>query len=356
MLAGKAFEAARKRWLKVLHWKEPFDSIDDWVDANDMLKSRSSELWWELQEDAGALSEAYGIAPWQVTWALFVNGFDPSDPESPGFQFPLDSWQPQARLRPPPLPKKALDILTNLGAQTGILVTFEVRVDADDAPDPPGPRDFRVVMEIPVECPPDLAVRDMCEVLKVSRDSVRQAGVDVPHRIRWPSPISDVTFCLVSHNSTAEFIERLQSAASGSTVGFRVEPGQPSAASSENPNKTALSLTRLEVVFPLDVNSNELAKALREGMKTTRSILSEAGLILGDHLRHAPLTRLSPKLKVDGQVVPARGLGVLAEDEFGAPPQWEYGPTPEKTEIIAQLKSQRNQVKERVRKKGLLET
>ena len=76
MLAGKAFKATQQRWLKVLEQKGPFESIDDWGDANEMLKSQSPDLWWELQVDAGALSESCGIASWQVIWALFVEDFD----------------------------------------------------------------------------------------------------------------------------------------------------------------------------------------------------------------------------------------------------------------------------------------
>ena len=98
MLAGAAFAAMQRRWLRRLGRRNPFGSMEEWVEANDELRRREADTWWQLQADIGSLSEAYGLAPWQVTWGLFLKGFDPRDPNQAGWLFSRDAWCPQARV------------------------------------------------------------------------------------------------------------------------------------------------------------------------------------------------------------------------------------------------------------------
>ena len=69
MLAGNRLSHLRWKWLERLNRDLPFQSLDDWVAADDELREDSPELWWELQLDVAGVSESYGLAPWHVTWA-----------------------------------------------------------------------------------------------------------------------------------------------------------------------------------------------------------------------------------------------------------------------------------------------
>ena len=174
MLAGAAFADMQHRWLRRLGRRNPFGSMELWVEANDELREREPDTWWQLQEDIGSLSEAYGLAPWQVTWGLFLKGFDPRDPDQAGWLFSLDAWCPLARLVVHGATPQVIEQLIGLSQGTGILVELRPdagsREEADKAVDLDGVENIRISVEIPLEYPPDLAVMEAREVLSVSRE------------------------------------------------------------------------------------------------------------------------------------------------------------------------------------------
>ncbi len=56
MLAGTAFADMQHRWLRRLGHRNPFGSMEEWVEANGELRKREPDTWWQLQADIGSLS------------------------------------------------------------------------------------------------------------------------------------------------------------------------------------------------------------------------------------------------------------------------------------------------------------
>ena len=78
------------------------------------------------------------------------------------------------------------------------------------------------------------------------------------------------------------------------------------------------------------------------------------GLNLGQRLRSSSLVVLSRELQVDGGRLPRYGLGDIFEKQFDAFPAVNGKVTPEAAKAKSQFKSGRNQIKDRLVKKGLL--
>ena len=99
MCASQHFRRVRHKWLRSFRKRKPFRSMGDWYSVECRLRGEEPEAWVALLQDVRRLSELYGIAPWQVLWALFIRDFSPRDPDSPGYQFVLDAWYLQTRLK-----------------------------------------------------------------------------------------------------------------------------------------------------------------------------------------------------------------------------------------------------------------
>ena len=357
MLAGAAFADMQHRWLRRLRRRTPFDSMDLWVEANGELREREPDTWWQLQADIGSLSEAYGLATWQVTWGLFLKGFDPRHPNQAGWLFSLDAWCPLARLVVHRATPRVIEQLISLSQGTGILVELRPdagsREEADTGLDLDGVENIRIRVEIPLEYPPDLAVMEARGVLRVSRDMLRSAGMGVG-RIRDHASGAGVAAELVTHSGTGSFIRALASACAGSIIPLVTEPGQPSIAPMSEAGKTPLALVRLRLDFGARVRAADLVAGIRRVIREARGLLEKAGLTIGQRLRAAPLVVNSPDLRVDGKRLDRRGLGDLVENLYGFTPRERGHLTAKGKAAVSETKSRRGRIKQRARTKGLL--
>ena len=358
MQAGAAFAAMQRKWLPRFRRRNPFGSMEEWVEANDELRRREPDTWWQLQADIGSLSEAYGLAPWQVTWGLFLRGFDPRDPNQAGWLFSLDAWCPQARLVVHRATPQVIEQLVGLSQSTGILVELRPSAssgeEADRAVDLDAIEKVRISLEVPLEYPPDLAVMEARQVLRVSREMLRSAGMRVGMRVRGLATGAGVAAALVTHSKTSSFIQALASACAGSIISLVAEPGQPSIAPISEEGKTPLALVRLRLEFGARVRAADLVAGIRRSIREARGVLENAGLTLGQRLRAAPLVVDSPQLRVDGNHLERRGLGDLVEDVYGFTPRERGRLTPEGRAAVSKTKSRRGRIKQRARAKGLL--
>ena len=365
MCAASRFRDLQKTWLKRRRKRKPFASMEGWVADETSWRTEDSESWWALQLDVARLSEAYGLAPWQVLWALFVDGFTPRspgakrdvdhrDPDNAGHLFVLDAWYPQARLVVSRPCAELLNKLVTQGQGAGMYVELNASSVEEPSLSHGDFRRFHVSVELPVEYPPELAIADVRHWRMVGQELVRQVGIDVPRRIRSGGSGSRISVALVTHSERAPFVENLQTVCRDRGLALQIEPGQPSIAPTDEPGKTALALVRLRVEFPLDIRSEDLVVAVRKAIRESREALGEAGLYLGQRLRGAPLVDRAQELRVSGGRLQKRGIGDLIDDNYKVGTVHQGDPSPKNKILRQKVKSQRNQVKRRFKRKGLL--
>jgi hypothetical protein len=119
-------------------------------------------------------------------------------------------------------------------------------------------------------------------------------------------------------------------------------------------NTAPLGGIRLEVRFSPMVKSSLLVRTVRSAIGESRAATGRPGLGLGSRLRPSLVAKQNADLKVDGEKLPRRGLGDLAEGLLGAFPADLGELTPEGRSLAATLKSRRAKVKSRLIRKGLL--
>ena len=90
-------------------------------------------------------------------------------------------------------------------------------------------------------------------------------------------------------------------------------------------------------------------------IRAGRLAVKSAGLDLGVRLRPSVLAKQSQSLEVDGQKIPKRGLGDLAERLLGDFPAESGNLTSAGRRATTTLKSRRNKVKRRFARKGLIQ-
>ena len=105
--------------------------------------------------------------------------------------------------------------------------------------------------------------------------------------------------------------------------------------------------------FSPDVRSAELVRATRSALRAGRRVCRHLGVDVGERVRPAPLVRLTEALGLDGVKTPHRGLGDLVLDQLQGFPRESGRPTDEARRLMSRVKSRRNQVLDRFKKKGL---
>ena len=350
MRAGPRFATLQSRWLGRLKHAHPYSTLDFWLKAEGRLKEKDIDTWQIMQLEVAELSESYGIAPWHVLWSLFIRDYDPLDPKGPGFQFVLDAWYEQARLVVLFADPDILEDLVKLGARAGVFVELRhSSEEGDDSRSGRGPDSYLISLEVPLELPPNLAVKQSRGALRTCRQMLRDAGVPVSLRSRSIPATSPVEAALITHSATDPFVERLRTACDDLGLLLQVEPGQPSSAPLDSPGKVGLALVRLRLEFAVDIRSDALVLAVRKAIRLSRVALKAAGLDLGERLRTSPLVQRAIDLQVDGTVLGTGGLGNLVEDIYGVFPKRGEGPA-----LRARIKSRKHRAGKRIRRKGLL--
>jgi hypothetical protein len=122
----------------------------------------------------------------------------------------------------------------------------------------------------------------------------------------------------------------------------------------EVPGWTAnpLSYLSTRIRFSPDVRSVDLVLAARAGVKAGRAVCRALGVDV-ERVRSAPLAQLSSTLGIEGTRLPDRGLGDLVLSQLRGFPRESGRPTDETKKMMTTVKSRRNQVLNRFRKKGL---
>ena len=204
-------------------------------------------------------------------------------------------------------------------------------------------------IDLPVEMPTVEAARLVRRSLRVIRYASKQ--------IRLASGKLDGTpwirTGLVYHGSDVDLLGKISTAATQESLQVTQEPGPgPNhGVPHETPNPLSYLMTRVR--FSPDVHSAELVRATRVVLRAGRRVCRHLGVDVGERVRPAPLVRLTEALGLDGVKTPHRGLGDLVLDQLQGFPRESGRPTDEARRLMSRVKSRRNQVLDRFKKKGL---
>ena len=352
MLANPEFSRVQKKWLRRLRRRRPFATIDDWADRESELRENDPESRDELTRDVTALSESFGVAPWHVLWALFVREYDPLD--GVGSMFPLDVWHPRSHILVTAPEPGLIENLQRLASGTGMLIgllpasgNFENRSG--------GGRGGWILLEVnlPLEFPQDLAVIAVRRTLRAGKDIICGAGIQIPVRVRTGNSGNEMYANLVVCAGDDTVLTKLKAACSAHELQLRIDPGREMPDQTRDHGWVPLANVRMEVLFAPEVGAETLVRFVKAAIRNARLALKDLGLDLGQRLRPSSLVELSRELQVDGGRLPRYGLGDIFEKRFDAFPAVNGKVTPEAAKAKSQFKSGRNQIKDRLVKKGL---
>ena len=120
-------------------------------------------------------------------------------------------------------------------------------------------------------------------------------------------------------------------------------------------NANPLSYLSTRIRFSPDVRSVDLVLATRAGVKGGRAVCRSLGVDVGQRVRSAPLVQLSSTLGIEGTRLPDRGLGDLVLSQLRGFPRESGRSTDEANKMMSTVKSRRNQVLDRFRKRGCID-
>ena len=346
MAASSKFNQAQKRWLHAIGRKRPFQSIDDWVEFENLWKNEDQDLLGALSSEVDKISSLFAVAPWHVLWAMFVRDHLPGDGLSK--MFPMDVKHPRVRLLVSDHDKGLAEKLHETAAGSDVYI--EVCPSDGLRPDHKGAGVPLVSVGIPIELPPELARRECSGSLRAARDILRDSGLTMPYRVR-EGPQNSIMTSLVLKWHDPGLLATLIPACQVVGLTLRSEPdGKP-----RGQSDTLLSGLYLEVRFSPLVQSGHLSIAVKRMIRASRLAVKSAGLDLGGRLRPSALAKQSQSLGVDGQKIPKRGLGDLAEKLLDDFPAESGNLTLAGRRTSTTLKSRRNKVKRRFARKGLFQ-
>lgn len=344
-------EYSRIRW-KWLGRRRPFASIDTWARRESEWRENDPKSRDELSWDVTALSESFGVAHWQVPWALFVREYDPLDDVV--CKFPLDVWHPRSHILVTAPEPGLVENLQRLAAGTGILIGLQPAADTlEHWSGGGGLEGLLLEVNLPLELPPDLAVLAVRLTLRAGKDIIRSAGFPLPVRVRTGDPGNRINATLVVCAGDESVLTKLESACSAHGLRLRIDPGKEMPDQTSDHGWAPLANVRMEIQFAPDVGAKALVRFVKDAIKNCRLALKAVDLDLEQRLRPSPLVELSRELLVDGARLPRYGLGDIFEKQFDAFPAVNGKVTPEAAKAKSQFKSGRNQIKDRLVKKGL---
>lgn len=341
MTASREFRRSQSCWLRRLNRRRPFPSIDDWVASERSWRVDSPESFEAFSDEVSSLSRIFAVASWHVIWAMFVRGHTPDT--SVGKMFPVDVFHPKARLLTSD--RNAVS-LSEAASGTGIYVDFvpmgDQRLPVDASPA------CMILVELPLELPPDLAVLECRYALSAGRNVLRRSGIEIPFRIRDSSAALEAFFAagISDSGSKTALAEACQSAGLG-----LIEKKEYRSKGSQIQWLAAASL---EIVFSPAVKADVLVSSARRMIRAARLVLKSQGVDLGMRLRPSPLADQTGDLMVDGRNLPRRGLGDLADAYLEGFPSSAGTMTPEGTRAVRTAKSRRGKLKKRLMRKRLI--
>ena len=293
----------------------------------------------------GAISRAFALAPWHVLWTLFVRGHRPGTELFK--MFPMDVRHPRVRLLVSGHDTILVEGLHVTAAAMGVYV--ELYPSPEQSPSESGTASLSVLVDLPIEIPPELAYQECRYGLNAGRAILRDSGMPIPHRVRRGGQRSSIACALVVRALDPAFVSVLKSACENTGVAMRSDTVNEDEGFRSGP----LGGVRLEVRFAPTVKSDLLVGVVRNAIKESRAATQSAGLSFGARLRESPLVKQSVSLEVGTQKLPRRGLGDLAERFLEDFPAKLGQSTPEGRRVAAMFKSRRAKVRSRLTKKGL---
>jgi len=352
MVANPEFARVQTKWLLHLGLERPFATIDDWADRESEWRKKSPKSRKELSRDVTALSESFAVAPWHVLWAVFVREYDPQG--SVGSMFPLDVWHPRSHLLVMAPEPGLIDKLQRLTAGSGMIIELQPSADIPD-PGKYGGRAARIRLEVdlPLELPPDLAILEIRHALRTGRDIIRGTGVQLPRRVRGGTSENRTYAGLIAYPGDPTILKDLKAALDMRGLEMHIATGRQTLNRDRRLGWVPLADVRMEVLFAPEVGAEILVRFVKGAIKSARLAMKAVGLNLGQRLRPSSVVGLSRELQVDGTRLTRQGLGDVVEQQLGAFPEVNGHLTPEGRKAKGQAKSRRNQIKDRLVKKGL---
>ena len=352
MLASPEFSRIRRKWLRHLRRQKPFATINTWARRENVWQKDDPESRDELRRDVTALSESFGVANWHVLWALFVGEYDPVG--SVGSMFPLDVWHPRFRILVASPEAGLIENLQDLAVGTGMLIGLLPPVGSEELRrGRDGLEGLLLEVNLPLEFPQDRAVLAVRRTLRSGKDIIRSAGVQLPMRVRTGSSGDKIDASLVVCPGDDSVLAELKAACAAHGLRIWIDTSREFSDETGDHGWTPLANVRMEVRFAPDVGAESLVRFVNGAIGNGRLALKALGLDLGQRLRPSPLVGLSRELQVDGTRLPRYGLGDIFEKQFDAFPAVNGKVTPEATKAKGRFKSDRNQIKDRLVKKGL---
>jgi len=352
MLANPAFSRIRRKWLRHLGRRQPFANIETWARRESFWREKNPESRDELTRDVTALSESFGVGHWHVLWTLFVRDHDPLDNFASAF--PLDVWHPRSHILVTSPEPGLVENLQRLAAGTGILIGLQPGADTLDHRSGGGDQEGLLLeVNLPLELPPDLVVLAVRLTLRAGKDIIRGAGFPLPVRVRTGDSGNRINATLVVCADDESVLTKLEAACSAHELQLRIDTGREMPDHDKYHGWVPLANVRMEVHFAPDVGAETLVRFVKGAIRNARLALKVVGLDLGQRLRPSSLVGLSRELQVDGTRLPRYGLGDIVDEQLDAFPAENGQLTPEAAKAKSQFKSGRNQIKDRLVKKGL---
>jgi hypothetical protein len=352
MLANPKFLGVRRKWLRHLRRRQPFASIDTWSRRESEWRENNPKSRDDLTLDVITFSESFGVAHWHVLWAIFVKEFDPLD--DAGSKFALDVWHPRSHILVTAPEPGLIEKLQRLAARTGILIGLQPAADTlEHRSGGSGLEGLLLEVNLPLELPQDLAVLTVRHTWASGKDIIRGAGFKLPVRVRTGDSRNKVNSTLVVCAGDDSVLTKLEASCAAHGLHLRIDTGREMPDQNKYHGSTPLANVRMEVHFAPDVGAEALVRFVKGAIKSARLALKAVGLNLGQRLRPSSVVGLSKELQVDGTRLTRQLLGDIVDQQLGSFPEVNGHLTPEGRKAKGQAKSRRNQIKDRLIKKGL---
>ncbi len=352
MRAQPRFRSIRRRCLARMARTKTFRSVEEWQCADENLQANAADAWWAIRRDAGALAEAYSLFVPQVLLTLMVRRYDPHPPQGREHDFPLDIWQPRARLGiedPAAVPVERILHATLRRRGSAAPAQRSGRAQGQSV----SLNGLRLLLELPLELPPELRKAFARQARNGVQDDLRDAGLRIPRRVRVKTPPTQLKGVLLTHVRGGEFIRRLRLACKSRGVPVQWRPGRPSLSPGVAGHEAPLSVVRLHLDAPVDVQDRVLLAALDSLANRSLDAMREVGVSLGLRMRPSRIARAASELRVSGHRLGHLGLYAIASRRAD---EADNAPKGDVQEALAarRVKSQRQQATKRLRDKGFL--
>ena len=343
LISSPVFRGIRRSWLRTFSRRTPFASVDEWTRFAASWLDEHEQHRRQLETDAALLAARFAVPTWHILPSLFINGYRPESGQTP-----LDLRYPRTSIVISGPASELFDSLHQPAIDRDIQVIWEPFRGIEDQAEV-GHQALGVV-ELPLDMPMAEAVRLTRRSLRAIKYTMKQVGASL---CGPPNGAPHIRAHLAYHGSDDDLLGKIILAAGSEGMPVAREAGVD--LDQEAPGWTAnpLSYLSTRIRFSPDVRSVDLVLATRAGVKAGRAVCRALGVDVGQRVRSAPLVQLSSTLGIEGTRLPDRGLGDLVLSQLRGFPRESGRSTDEANKMMSTVKSRRNQVLDRFRKKGL---